>query len=98
MKATKGPWRFHPCLTASENHKGFAIYSGVLNIAKAVPLDHDGVKGEANAQLISAAPDLYEALNRIIAELPSNRDWLDPVLEAQAKDALEKAIGQSGEG
>lgn len=50
---------------------------------------------EANANLFAASKDLFNALERIIAELPSNKDWLDPVLEAEARDALKKARGQS---
>lgn len=45
----------------------------------------------ANARLISAAPDLLFALKQIIQDLPSKRDWLDPVLERMAKDAIAKA-------
>ncbi len=48
---------------------------------------------EANASLISTAPELYDVLSRILEELPSKRDWLDPVLEKRAKDALSKARG-----
>ena len=43
------------------------------------------------ANLHKAAPDLYEALRRIMDELPQKRDWLDPVLEQEAKAALAKA-------
>ena len=34
--------------------------------------------------------DLIEALRRLIGELPIRRDWLDPVTEAIAKNALRK--------
>lgn len=37
--------------------------------------------------------ELVAVLGRIISDLPSNRDWLDPVLEARAKDVLAKAKG-----
>lgn len=47
----------------------------------------------ADARLISAAPELLEALTRIMAELPTNLDWLDPHLEAEAKNAIAKATG-----
>ncbi|HBC94336.1 MAG TPA: hypothetical protein DCZ10_15915 [Pelotomaculum sp.] len=49
---------------------------------------------EANARLIAAAPDMYEALKRIMDELPAKRDWLDPVSEQMALAALAKAEGE----
>lgn len=51
-------------------------------------------EGMANARLISAAPELYKALERIISELPTKRDWLDPTLEASARAALRQARGE----
>jgi hypothetical protein len=48
---------------------------------------------ESVAALLSAAPELYEALSQIISDLPTRRDWLDPVLEKMAKAALAKARG-----
>lgn len=50
---------------------------------------------EEDANLITAAPDLYAALKAIIDDLPISRDWLDPVNERWAKDALKKARGES---
>jgi len=48
----------------------------------------------ANANLISAAPDLLGALRSIIDSLPSHRDWLDPNLEQFARAAIDKAEGK----
>jgi hypothetical protein len=47
-----------------------------------------GANDEANSKLIAAAPLLVEALYAIVRDLPSNKDWLDPVTEALARDAL----------
>lgn len=49
--------------------------------------------GMANACLIAAAPELLKALARIMNELPAKRDWLDPVLEKMAREAIKKATG-----
>lgn len=48
----------------------------------------------ANARLIAAAPDLLFALERILADLPTNRDWLDPAVEKFARAAVAKAKGE----
>jgi len=44
---------------------------------------------EANAHIISAAPDLYEALERALEEWDSNTDWRN-----NARAALAKARGE----
>lgn len=52
----------------------------------------DGVYGKTNAQLISAAPDMAEALDDIIMafELPGNHCEMEQAIE-RAKKALSKA-------
>lgn len=57
--------------------------------------DLDSERGIHNAHLIASAPALYEALSRIVDDLPSNRDWLDPTLEAMARAALKAARGEA---
>ena len=55
-------------------------------------------RGQANARLISAAPELLAALRCIVADLPLSRDWLDPDLEKQARAAIAKAAGERTNG
>ena len=55
----------------------------------------NGPDRHKNAQLISASPDMYYALTQIMADLPSNKDWLDPVIEKMANEALKKARGEA---
>lgn|SRR3990167_1927065 len=50
---------------------------------------------EANARLIAASPELFHCLKRIIEELPSRRDWLDPQLEYESRAAIAKAEGRN---
>ena len=86
-KWTKGPW----CV----NGETVESTSGVCRARIAIIDDGAGTNPTANAHLIAAAPDMYEALRAIITDLPSNRDWLDPVVERAAKAALKKARGES---
>lgn len=90
---TKGPWIVDFDLCDEEGPLDVPEVNGRI-------LDQDNcvvcqASTEANVFLISAAPELYEALRAIITDLPSNRDWLDPVVERAAKDALKKARGES---
>jgi hypothetical protein len=56
------------------------------------PMLIDGVKldrlNEINAEL------LY-CLQQIIQDLPTRRDWLDPVIEKMARAAIAKAEGEA---
>lgn len=95
-KHTKGPWISHPMLSASENDKGFRIYSvrGEHGIAEVYPLTLETASPEAhaNARLIASAPELYEALKRLVGLLemvaasdapgPSYMEKLDVALVA----------------
>jgi hypothetical protein len=95
-KFTKGPWYLEKAYRGkrkvSAEPLGEISWHG---LAEVVVVHGDGPceDGEANAQLIAAAPDLYYALDCIMKELPSKRDWLDPVTEAMAKQALNFATG-----
>ena len=94
-KYTPGPW------TVDESHMDGAINAGKRHVALAnfynchdeeVRVTRD--QQQANAQLISAAPDIYEAL-KIILEYPycdaSPLD--DPLVMERARAAIRKAEG-----
>lgn len=93
-KFTPGPWEIQKYFEPYDDRHPFTnIVKDNLIVAKlGLDLCEEFV---ANAHLISAAPDMYEALRALITDLPSNRDWLDPVVERAAKDALKKARGES---
>lgn len=40
-------------------------------------------------------PLLLAALKRVMAEIPSSRDWLDPVTEQMAREAIKSAEVES---
>jgi hypothetical protein len=95
---TKGPWRvFHAgCFPGIEARDQSVVVWGKAD-------DNEGVRGgsdeevQANANLISAAPELYEALRACLGHLTGGMDgdWdeIDPV--ATARVALAKARGEA---
>jgi hypothetical protein len=101
-KHTPGEWRI-----AELHAQGLYLNDGGINILTdsgsvcTVHLQVSAKRGEAykakdperdaNARLIAAAPDLLYALQQIVSDLPSNRDWLSPDLERAARAAIAKA-------
>ena len=65
-KFTKGKWRHskeHECITTSE--RGIVEGSKVIcGISKYPSFDYSGVEAEANALLISKAPEMFEMLEK----------------------------------
>ena len=72
-KHTPGPWIFDPSNTGSDFDTGYGIYTEpyTMSIERVVG------KGtpEANARLISAAPEMLEALKNIREELILSGNW-----------------------
>jgi hypothetical protein len=70
MSHTPAPWEVFEKLTSSENHRGYMIRAkygrSMWAFADVQPGDEDGILGGANARLIAAAPELLEALQRLI--------------------------------
>jgi hypothetical protein len=69
----------------------FAVFCG----------EHDDPEFEANIKLIASAPELYEALERVLAEFVDPQQGLDQFSSAivrksveRAQAALAKALGQ----
>lgn len=94
MKWTPGPWEavqhgdFLDVIQAGKDG-----YGCVCRIENA-DIDPPSLKqqAEVDAKLIAKAPDLYRILARIIEDLPTKRDWLDPELEREAKEVLAGAL------
>ncbi len=95
-KYTQGPWAFHTepqpngCPTIGTNN-------GLMVAQISHSINHSEQRETAisNAQLISAAPDLYEAL-KIILEYPYGdaSPLEDPLVMEQARAAIRKAEGE----
>lgn len=104
-----GPWVANARLSASENHKGYALLSpGFYCIGDLYPIDEDGVEGGANARLIAAAPELLAALDGLLSVYaqPDRRMCCDgrecgcmgasvyQEAEHYAREAIAKATGE----
>jgi hypothetical protein len=98
-KHTPGPWRFNdntkwwktnPFSITVPRH---GVYrAAIANIPAKATISR--LEAEANARLISAAPDLLEAL----MTFPQSIAWTDDELWAWSKkaiDAIEKATGET---
>ncbi|QHQ14527.1 hypothetical protein GMW39_00700 [Pectobacterium parmentieri] len=83
---TKGPWEYHRAnnfvgYSITHNHMTLPILAGVFNYAQ---------NTEANARLISAAPDLLEALEAVVRV--ADRDTYEFIM---ARAAIAKGKGES---
>jgi len=94
-KWTQGPWVVWydgPSLPIVKQENGHEIIGGCTF--------QDGLCG-ANAHLIAAAPDLYDALDKLVDRIGDIRgldmDVLAPDQLRNAQLALAKALGESGE-
>lgn len=78
-KHTPGPWVIHPHVDIE-----YAIFNqtGTTHIAD--------VTTEANAKLMAAAPDLYEAVDQLLSRIVVTDTW-DKKAVLVAKAALRKA-------
>lgn len=86
-------WSYTAKLSGSENHKGFYIgIKGVGVFADVMPIDEDGKEGQKIARLMTAAPDLYDALDSILPYAANMLEHDHPVV-AKARAALAKANG-----
>lgn len=100
-KHTPGPWKQggkhgHNAGTIYAPGKEDAIASvyGIPMHTQVEDVPERYAEGMANARLVAASPELLVALKLIVADLPSNRDWLDPAVEQMARAAISKAEGK----
>lgn len=93
-KWTKGKWSVVPPVNGDE----ISIISGCASDIELVAIislfdEADFEEECANAHLISAAPDLYEALERLLANLAEG-DFISETRIQSARNALSKARGE----
>ena len=86
---TPGPW-----LVQFEQGGGYAVWTRQPHIGTLATIHEEDINGEfpakANARLIAAAPDLYEALDRFCSAL-DGADCDYDELAGMARAALAKA-------
>lgn len=83
MEYTKGEWRVNDC-AFKLFYRQFVVDDDLNEIAEAQGITLE--QAEANAHLIAAAPDIYEALEAIInSETITSKDNFNNALEALSK-------------
>lgn len=106
-KFTPGPWYYRPYnedsgYGNSADWAGQQIMGGEEDFVLAT-LNHDGPNDEANARLIAAAPDMYEALQTFVSQYvdlveSGDAGFWDAEKEPKviaARAALQKAEGHT---
>jgi hypothetical protein len=85
-KFTPGPWVTDKygnlCTDPQKSVHTRIVFAGITLSS--------GPVAEANAKLAGDAPALLDVLMQIVADLPNKRDWLDPVIERQARALIAK--------
>ena len=89
-KHTPGPWTISDEIGEMN---GRIIYDEEYGIGEAWDLNGNP-ENAANAHLIAAAPDLFEALESLLSELDFTETYPFPS-EAKARAAIAKAKGQT---
>jgi len=83
---TPGPWITEcNCIRSERGNQRF-------DLVAIVPLNHD--EWGANARLISAAPELLEALQMLMPQEPQEADSYDRAMWEAARAAVAKATGK----
>jgi len=101
MNYTKGPWEVRPLYGLLMVKIGPTSRAVATVWVKKMEGTQDGKKsivvseeGEANAQLIAASPDLYQALNALARHANCEPGPIPTELWEQAERALQKAEGR----
>jgi len=82
---TPGPW----------SQSGCEIYAGEIPITGIIDFTWDRmVENQANLNLISAAPDILEALQMLLPQEPREADSYDRAMWENARAAIAKATGK----
>lgn len=95
-KHSRGPWKRHDDETYTEilDKEGWLVADVFLE--PKLPYDPFCKEGNANADLIAAAPDMYEALKELFKLLEGDKapKWRAIAFYDIAKKALAKAEGK----
>ncbi len=97
MNYTKGPWKVHSYYTRSGHNLLLDVGPRGLAVAQVIGafenFDNLGPESEANAQLIAAAPELYEFAKIMQKFCNDNPGWAED-FKIMCDHALKKAEGK----
>jgi len=92
---TNGPWQLGRCTREDEGFEGSRfVTSADAVLGVAIAFGDDEANQNANANLIAAAPDMYEALRDLLAWANIGEQSRDRNLADAARMALAKARGE----
>jgi hypothetical protein len=92
-KWTPGPWQAHS-LMVSEADKPIGRGHDICHCGLGMRPNREVGQSDANAQLIAAAPELFEALVAIVRSVDLNQAVVNGFLQIDARAALAKARGE----
>lgn len=99
LKATPGPWSVRDCPLKGAHTD--AQDDGRIKLVDYTDGEYEGTLAivqtdcsQANASLIAAAPDLYEALQSLLDALDDNGSCQYEALRELGRDALAKSRGE----
>ena len=88
-KHTSGPWVFAPKQFNYDDDQGLgSVVTDELHPTYIAKIEFDGSVNNANANLIAAAPDMYEALKNMYHAF---QDGYDCTFDAKMGDAVQDA-------
>lgn len=91
-KHTPGPWSYRKAQThPTSKVYSYEVFTPAYDVASATP--HVGIRKEADARLMAAAPDLLEALEEMLAVAPSRAPAAGVIvgIEDRHANAISKA-------
>ena len=97
---TPGPWEVSPALPTRVQRTGGSAIRGHIVTVTRKGSDEDNARAEADARLIAAAPDLYQALHGLLRsvmapEPPPGHVRDDSAQIEAARRALARARGET---
>ena len=93
-KHTPGPWHYGGHTNIYAYYQRELLHSRVVACVPAAEVDGGKKERQANARLIAAAPDLLDALNRVMQEW-NERKHLTLATRQAIDAAISKAEGRS---
>lgn len=94
-KFTPGPWKLHPNNDYIFSFKSLDDWDNPRPICSPAVIYKENEENEANARLIAAAPELYDAVKELLYALQDDENWRTSGVYEDAEAALAKARGEA---